>query len=213
MNAQQSILQQMIQGCSERLYHKGDVLYAANEPFKGVFVMVAGAVKQVTLTKEGEALVTGFCLPGEWCGLAELSSVRYAGYAQVLDTSTVRQLPASLLEQLLSTPCGRRALYQLMSETIRNNKTRYFQINKARANVRLAIFIQDISQRFARLGYSPREFQLPMTRGDIGNYLGLTPETISRQIARMVDLNILTVSHRCITIQQPQTLDELIDNG
>ena len=64
----------------EVIYHKGDFLYVADEPFRGVLVVISGVVKQYRLTGEGEEMVTGFCFPGEWCGLQDLSSALYTGY-------------------------------------------------------------------------------------------------------------------------------------
>ncbi|HEJ7990971.1 TPA: helix-turn-helix domain-containing protein [Serratia liquefaciens] len=103
-------------------------------------------------------------------------------------------------------------MYRLLSDIITQNKARYFQISKARADVRFAMFIQDLSRRFSLRGYSPREFRLPMTRGDIANYLGLTPETISREITKLEQLDVLRFRRRFITINHPGALDALIMN-
>lgn len=83
---------------------------------------------------------------------------------------------------------------------------------RARAEVRFVMFIQDLSRRFSLRGYSPREFRLPMTRGDIANYLGLTPETISREITKLERRGVLLFRNRYITIQNSGVLEALIKN-
>lgn len=212
METREPVLQALINTQPVQLYHKGRWLYGADKPFSGVFVVMSGATRLYRLTEEGDELVTGFCLPGEWCGLPDLSSGCYTGYAQALDTCTVRCLPAALLESVLADQGSRRDMYRLLSDIITQNKARYFQISKARADVRFAMFIQDLSRRFSLRGYSPREFRLPMTRGDIANYLGLTPETISREITKLEQLDVLRFRRRFITINHPGALDALIMN-
>ncbi len=197
----------------DRLYRKGGYLYGADKPFRGVFVIISGAIKHYRLTEGGEEMVTGFCLPGEWCGLPDLSSGRYIGYAQALDTSTARMFPSDVLTEIMAEQPGRQDMYTLMSDVIRKNKARYYQISKVHADVRLAMFIQDLSRRFSQQGYSPQEFRLPMTRGDIANYLGMVPETISREIKRLEKGGIIRFSHRFITVQSPEKLNTFISQA
>ncbi|MGK2893092.1 helix-turn-helix domain-containing protein [Klebsiella michiganensis] len=212
MNPPDNALRTIINTQPDRLYRKGSCLYGADEPFRGLFVIMAGAVKHYRLTEAGDEVVTGFCLPGEWCGLADFSSGRYAGYAQALDTCMVRRFPVPLLADVLKEQPGRQDLYTLMSDVIRKNKARYYQISKVHADVRLAMFIQDLSRRFSRLGYSAHEFRLPMSRSDMANYLGVTPETLSRQITRMIQLGIIELRSRFITIHDLCVLDSFIES-
>ena len=212
MDIREPTLQAFIKTQPVQLYQKGCCLYGADKAFSGFFVITSGAVKLYRLTEEGDELVTGFCLPGEWCGLPDASSGRYTGYAKTLDTSAARRLPPLLLETVLAGKSSRREIYTLLSDVIRQNKTRYYQITKAHAGVRFAMFIQNLSLRYSQRGYSSREFCLPMTRGDIANYLGLTPETISREIAKLGQLNILHLRNHLITITHPGALNALVMN-
>ncbi len=194
----------------ERLYRKGGCLYGPDTPFQGLFVIISGAIKHYRLTEEGEEMVTGFCLPGEWCGLPDLSSGRHTGYAQALDTSAACMFPSGVLTEIMAEQSGRQDMYTLMSDVIRKNKNLYYQISKVHSGVRLGMFIQDLSRRFSQQGYSPQEFRLPMTRGDIANYLGMVPETISREIKRLEKKGIIRFSHRFITVQSPEKLSAFI---
>lgn len=212
MDTREHSLRALMNTQPEQLYHKGRWLYCADKPFSGLFVVMSGATRLYRLTEEGDELVTGFCLTGEWCGLPDLSSGCYTGYAQALDTCAVRWLPVALLEKALTEQGSRRDMYSLMSDIIRQNKARYFQMARARAEVRFVMFIQDLSRRFSLRGYSPREFRLPMTRGDIANYLGLTPETISREITKLERRGVLLFRNRYITIQNSGVLEALIKN-
>jgi len=213
VNKKDATFRGIIDALPELLYHKGRCLYGADEAFRGLFVVMSGAVKHYRLTEEGEEMVTGFCLPGEWCGLPDLLSGQYTGYAQALDTCTARRFPPALLTEVMTDRHRRRDMYTLMSDVIRRNKTRYYQISQTRANARFAMFILDLSHRFGQLGYSPREFRLPMTRGDIANYLGMTRETISREVTRMEHLDILSFRNRYITLQHPEALKAFIVNA
>ncbi|CAI0998817.1 MULTISPECIES: helix-turn-helix domain-containing protein [Serratia] len=212
METREPVLQALINTQPVQLYHKGRWLYGAGKPFSGLFVVMSGVTRLYRLTEEGDELVTGFCLPGEWCGLPDLSSGCYTGYAQALDTCAVRCLPAALLGRALAGQSSRREIYTLLSDVIRQNKTRYYQITKVHAGVRFAMFIQNLSLRYSQRGYSSREFCLPMTRSDIANYLGLTPETISREITKLERRGVLIFRNRYITIQNSGVLEALITN-
>ncbi|WP_181366971.1 helix-turn-helix domain-containing protein [Enterobacter sp. CGMCC 5087] len=104
-------------------------------------------------------------------------------------------------------------MYTLMSDVIRKNKARYYQISQVHADVRLAMFIQDLSRRFSLQGYSPQAFRLLMARGDIANYLAMVPETISRKIKRLEKGGIIRFSHRFITVQSPEKLNTFISQA
>ncbi|MEL5428857.1 helix-turn-helix domain-containing protein [Serratia nevei] len=206
-----TVLQDNLRALPERVYQKGQELYGDGDQFRGPFVMMAGAVKSYLITADGEERMTGFFLPGEWFGLEGLPAGPYSGYAQALDTCCVRRIPTTLLAEFLLSHQGRHDIFYQLSDAIRKKKIRYHQMSRARADARLAHFILDLSHRICYQGYSGREFRLPMTRGDIANYLGLTPETISRAIARFEYLGILRFKKRYITLLQPDKLKTLAD--
>ena len=99
-----------------------------------------------------------------------------------------------------------------MSGEIKGDQDMILLLSKKNAEERLAAFIYNLSRRFAQRGFSPREFRLTMTRGDIGNYLGLTVETISRLLGRFQKSEILSVKGKYITIQDVDALSLLAGN-
>ena len=103
-------------------------------------------------------------------------------------------------------------MMRLMSGEIKGDQDMILLLSKKNAEERLAAFIYNLSRRFAQRGFSPREFRLTMTRGDIGNYLGLTVETISRLLGRFQKSEILSVKGKYITIQDVDALSMLAGN-
>eukprot|EP00481_Brizalina_sp_1-RS-2013_P002047 TRINITY_DN5329_c0_g1_i1.p1 TRINITY_DN5329_c0_g1~~TRINITY_DN5329_c0_g1_i1.p1 ORF type:complete len:126 (+),score=32.46 TRINITY_DN5329_c0_g1_i1:38-379(+) len=106
-------------------------------------------------------------------------------------------------------PKLRQQIMRLMSNEIKGDQEMILLLSKKNAEERLAAFLYNLSTRFSQRGFSPREFRLTMTRGDIGNYLGLTVETISRLLGRFQKADILSVKGKYITIEDHDALMEL----
>ncbi|MFL9149823.1 cyclic nucleotide-binding domain-containing protein [Escherichia coli] len=196
-----------------KILQKGQLLYCENDSFRGIFMVISGVIKQYRLTIDGEEVITGFLLPGEWCGLSDLSKTRYSGSAKALDTSTVRLFSSTLLKEIMSEQQGRKEVYNILSNVIKEYNQRYYLLTKACVKVRLAMFIIDMSNRYGLLGYSSREFRLPMSRGDIAKYLGVVPETISREFTYFEKNQIFSFRNHFITINQFDILKKIISNG
>lgn len=190
----------------EKVYPKGQLLYGDGEPFRGLFVVIAGCLKGYCLDADGDARVNGFYLPGEWFALEGLPVGPYCGYMQALDTCCVRRLSPAMLAEFLTIPQGRAYIFSLMGEAIRKNNRRHYQMSQLCAETRLIFFILELSQRICIKGASLQEFRLPMTRGDMASYLGVAPETLSRVIVRLENLGVLRLRERYITILQPERL-------
>lgn len=123
----------------------------------------------------------------------------------------VCEIPFETLDNLSGKmPNLRQQMVRLMSGEIRSDQDMILLRSKKNAEERLAAFIYNLSRRFAQSGFSPREFRLTMTRGDIGNYLGLTVETISRLLGRFQKGGILAVKGKYITIENINALSELV---
>ena len=137
-------------------------------------------------------------------------NTEHPSFAQALETSMVCEIPFETLDDLSGKmPNLRQQMMRLMSGEIKGDQEMILLLSKKNAEERLAAFIYNLSRRFAQRGFSPREFRLTMTRGDIGNYLGLTVETISRLLGRFQKSGMLSVKGKYITIEDSEMLSEL----
>lgn len=143
-------------------------------------------------------------------GFDAIGGLKHPSFAQALETSMVCEIPFETLDDLSGKmPNLRQQIMRLMSGEIKGDQDMILLLSKKNAEERLAAFVYNLSHRFAERGFSPREFRLTMTRGDIGNYLGLTVETISRLLGRFQKSEILSVKGKYITIENADALSQL----
>ena len=137
-------------------------------------------------------------------------NMTHPSFAQALETAMVCEIPFDILDDLAGKmPKLRQQIMRLMSSEIKNDQEMILLLSKMNAEERLAAFIYNLSKRYSARGFSAREFRLTMTRGDIGNYLGLTVETISRLLGRFQKIGMLSVQGKYITINNMPELAEL----
>lgn len=184
-----------------RPLHKGETLYRAQASFQSLYAIRSGAIKASTLNERGEEQVTGFYLPGELVGLDGLADNAYTNSAQALETASVCEIPFHRIEELSAKiPSLQRHLFQLFSREITHEQQLLAMLNKSRAEERVAALLISMSVRHQRRQLSATEFRLPMSRSDMGNFLGLTIETISRVFRRLQEDNILAVHNKEVQI-------------
>lgn len=189
---------------------KNEYLYRANDDFDSVYAIRSGAVKAVTISDSGEEQVTGFYLPGEVVGLDGLADNRYTNSVIALETASVCEIPFSRLEELsLKIPTLQRHFFQLMSREITQDQQVIALLGKSSAEARIASLLLSISARNSRRSLSANEFILPMSRTDIGNYLGLTIETVSRIFTRLQKNGVISVDKKEVIIQDIDSLKQL----
>jgi CRP/FNR family transcriptional regulator len=185
-------------------------LYRTGDAFRSIYVVRSGSIKTFTTTKSGEQQITGFHLPGEIVGLDGVSSDYYNCNAQALEMTSICQVPFNRLEELSSAMPGlQHQLHRLMSKELLADQEILLQLGKMSAEERLAAFLVNLSNRSAQRGYSPHEFNISMTRTDIGNYLGLAVETISRQFTHFHEMGLLEAARKHIRILDLNRLKEL----
>lgn len=185
---------------------KGQALFKAGDELKSLYAIRSGTIKSYTITEQ----ITGFHLAGDLVGFDAVGSAQHPSFAQALETSMVCEIPFETLDDLSGKmPNLRQQMMRLMSGEIPSDQDMILMLSKKNSEERLAAFIYNLSCRFARRCFSPREFRLTMTRGDIGNYLGLTVETISRLLGRFQKGGILAVKGKYITIENIDALSEL----
>lgn len=189
---------------------KGQELFKAGDELKSLYAIRSGTIKSYTITEQGDEQITAFHLAGDLVGFDAINADIHPSFAQALETSMVCEIPYDILDTLCGKiPKLRQQIMRLMSNEIRGDQEMILLLSKKNAEERLAAFLYNLSSRFSQRGFSAREFRLTMTRGDIGNYLGLTVETISRLLGRFQKSNILSVKGKYITILDPKTLMEL----
>ncbi|NRB22896.1 electron transport transcriptional regulator EtrA [Shewanella sp.] len=192
---------------------KGEQIFKSGDPLKSLFAIRSGTVKSFTITEQGDEQITGFHLAGDVIGFDGIHSQMHQSFAQALETSMVCEIPYGTLDELTGTmPKLRQQVMRLMSHEIQSDQEMILLLSKKNAEERLAAFISNLANRFGSRGFSPKEFRLTMTRGDIGNYLGLTVETISRLLGRFQKAELIEVKGKYITIINFDALAELAGN-
>ena len=196
-----------------RPLQKGEYLYRERDAFSAVYAVRSGVVKAYRLTGDGQEQITGFYFPGEILGMDGISSDKYASSAKALETAAVCEIPFNRLEELSTQlPSMQRHFFQLMSQEIISDQQLITLLSKNSAEERVASLLISISARNARRNLSRTQFRLPMSRTDIGNFLGLTIETVSRVMSRFSKQGLIEVDNKEITLLDQECLKE-IANG
>ncbi|WP_438984029.1 fumarate/nitrate reduction transcriptional regulator Fnr [Aequoribacter sp.] len=185
------------------LFHEGDA-------FNSIYAVRSGSIKAFATTDDGREQVTGFYFPGELLGMDGISRNVHASTAKALETSAVCEIPFDSLGELSAKiPNLQRHFFQLMSREITEDQQLITLLSKNSADERIAALLLSISSRNARRQLSANRFRLPMSRVDIGNYLGLTIETVSRVIGRLQKKSILQVDNKEVSILDFDALTEI----
>lgn len=196
-----------------RPLRRGDHLFEADAPFRSLYAVKTGSVKTYTLAPDGSEQVLGFHLPGELIGLDAIQGERHRCSARVLETSSVCELPFHRLEDLAShIPSLQHQLFRLLSKEIGQDSDMVALLSRSPAEERLASFLLSLSERFRRRGFSAKEFNLSMSRQEIGSYLGLALETVSRLFTRFQEEGILRVERKHIEILDMERLKAVVSH-
>lgn len=190
---------------------KGDHVFRENDSFNSIYAIRSGFVKAYRLTDDGKEQVTGFYFPGEIIGMDGISQNKHSVSAKALETAAICEIPFEDIESLSTRfPSMQRHLFSLMSQEIIQDQQLITLLSKNTAEERICALILSISDRNAARKLSTTSFRLPMSRTDIGNYLGLTVETVSRVFSRFQKNNILQVNNKEITILDLETIRSII---
>ena len=181
---------------------RGDYLFRANNPFDSLYAVRAGFFKTKVLLEDGREQVTGFHMAGELIGLDGIGTERHTCDAVALENSEVCVIPFERLEHLSrEMEALQRHFHKIMSREIVREHGVMMLLGSMRAEERLAAFLLNLSQRLLLRGYSSTEFNLRMTRDEIGSYLGLKLETVSRVLSRFQDEGLIAVAQKNIGIK------------
>jgi len=180
------------------------------QPFEGLYVVRFGALKTSITYATGDEHVIAFPMKGDLLGFDGICENQYLSDVVALKDCDLVKIPSSLL----FTPgraCNEieRMAYWAMSREIVHEQTAYSLSHQAKSEARVARFLRIQSERFAAMGYSPNRFALPMSRRDIGNYLSITMETVSRAFSVLDELGVISVIRREIEIHSQDALREI----
>jgi CRP/FNR family transcriptional regulator len=190
-------------------FARGEHVFNAGDPFHDLYVVRVGAIKTWVTTLDGSMQVLGFHLPGELIGLDGVAEHHHRCTAESLVPSEVCRLPFGRLEQLADgIPALRRQLLKIMSREFIREHEHILMMGSRPAIERLSLFIQTLSQRRRLLGQDDRHLLLPMSRVDLGNYLALATETVSRLFARLQRMGIVDLRRHRLDILD---MDRLIE--
>jgi CRP/FNR family transcriptional regulator len=196
---------------ARRRVKRGETLFNAGDAFASIYAIRSGFFKTSVLDDEGREQVTGFCMGGELLGLDGLGGGRYNGTAIALEDSEVCVLPFALVEELSHDirPLQRQLHAVLSREIVRDHGVMML-LGSMRAEERLATFLLNLSRRFVRRGYSSSDFHLRMTREEIGSYLGLKLETVSRLFSAFQKDGLMDVQQKHVHIRDIAGLERLL---
>lgn len=197
-----------------RPLRRGDCLYRADEPFHTVYAVRSGSLKTFTVSGDGREQVTGFYLPGELVALDAIGAGVYPTSARALETSSICEVDWEDLATLSLKIGGlQRQLMRTMSREIAQDQQMMALLGGRPAEQRLAALLCNLAERFGRRGFSSQTFRLSMSRGEIGSYLGLAVETVSRVFTRLQTEGLLSVERRLVRIRDPEHLSRRATEG
>lgn len=195
---------------TRRKIKQGDSLFSNGDPFTSLYAIRTGLFKTCIASEDGREQVTGFQMAGEIIGLDGIVSDKHNCSAIALEDSYVCVMPFGLVEELSREfPVLQRHVHKIMSREIVRENGVLMLLGNMRAEERLAAFLLNLVQRLYARGFSQSEMILGMTREEIGSYLGLKLETISRTFSKFSDEGIIEVKQRYVRIIQPEALKKI----
>jgi len=197
---------------TRRKVARGQALYRIGDAFRSVYAIRTGFFKTCTATDDGREQVTGFQTAGELLGFDGIGSDHHCCDAVALEDSQVCTIPYDALESLSRDfPALQRQFHRILSREIVRDHGVMLLLGSMRAEERLASFLLNLIKRLQARGFSSSEVVLRMTREEIGSFLGLKLETISRTFSRFHEEGILEVNQRQIRVLDPRALQALVN--
>lgn len=197
---------------TRRRIKRGEQLYRAGDAFDSIYAIRSGFFKTDVLLEDGRDQVTGFQMAGELLGLDGISTEHHTCNAIALEDSEVCSIPFLRLESLSrEIHTLQHHFHKVMSREIVRDHGVMMLLGTMRAEERLAAFLLNLSQRFTARGFSHAEFYLRMTREEIGSYLGLKLETVSRAFSKFQEEGYIAVQQKHIRILDVTGLKALMN--
>ena len=186
-------------------------VFLSGEPFTSIYAVRSGSIKSFCIDADGREQVTGFYFPGELFGWDGLANEHYQNTAIALETTSLCEIPYEKLNNLgNSIPSVQKYVMKLISREINADQQLIALLAGNSAQQKLASLLLSISDRLVQQKLSSTRLWLPMSRGEIGNYLGLTVETVSRVLGHFQRKKYLAVNKKEIEILNKKALRDLI---
>jgi CRP/FNR family transcriptional regulator len=196
---------------ARRRVARGESLFKAGDEFNAVYALRSGFFKTSLVDADGREQVTGFFMGGELMGMDGIGTGRYNGDAIALEDSEVCVMPFSLIEEMArEVPALQSHLHKVLSREIVRDHGVMMLLGSMRAEERLATFLINLSKRFLRRRYSASEFHLRMTREEMGSYLGLKLETVSRLFSAFQKDGLIEVNQKHVRILDIAGLERVL---
>lgn len=185
----------------------GEVLFSAGQSFEAIYAVKSGSFKSVTSDHQAGNRVVGFYFPGELVGVEGMAEQRYASTVRALEPGQVCVLHLEHLNQA-PRPAQRiqQALIEMLSREVAVNQQLVAALVRQSAEQRVAAFLLSLSERLRHRGFDADLFTLRMSRGDIGSYLGLARETVSRLLTRFQQQGMIRLRHKQMRLVDPDQL-------
>jgi CRP/FNR family transcriptional regulator len=190
-----------------------EYLYAQGEQCQSLYAVKSGSFRSFISNADGAEQTLGFYLPGELMGLDALQFGRFTCSAVALETSNVCAVPLSSLNELCTEIPGLQIqMMRILGKEIAADHDKIILLGHRTAKERIATFLLMLSRRYGALGFSGTLFNLSMPRRDIANFLGLTIETVSRQLAELSKQGVITVKQRDVQINDLDSLKAIVEH-
>ena len=192
--------------------HRAEALYRSGDPFRALYAIRTGFFKTCLAPTCGREQVTGFQMAGEILGLDGIVNDQHTCDAVALEDSEVCVMPFERIEELSREVTAlQRHVHQIMSREIVREHGVMLLLGSMRAEERLAAFLLNLVQRLHARGFSRSELVLRMTREEIGSYLGLKLETVSRTLSKFAADGMVEVEQRNVRILDPEALRRIVN--
>ncbi len=199
---------------TRRTLSRGDALFRSGAPFTALYAVRTGFFKTNVSSEDGRDQVTGFQMAGELLGLDGIATDRHTCDAIALEDSQVCVIPFQQLEDLSRELTDlQHQFHKIMSREIVRDHGVMLLLGSMRAEERLAAFLLNLTQRLRTRGFSASSLVLRMTREEIGSYLGLKLETVSRAFSKFQDDGLLEVKQRQIRVLDADALQALVNGS
>jgi CRP/FNR family transcriptional regulator len=195
----------------QRKLAAGQYLYRAGQAFNALYLVNVGFLKTCLVTEDGREQVTGFRMRGDLVGIESIGAATHECDVMALETSGVWELPyPAILRAYAQMPELQERLTWALAAEIRSDRSWKLALGSLSAEQRVAAFLLDLASRHEALGFSPRHFVLRMGRADIGSFLALKHETVTRALTRLASQGCIDVQWREIRILDVAALDGVI---